>query len=79
MRELKLRSGLVPVTKNVRNARFKKESHEDPVLVHDVERILKDIIDYGFADNVEEELMEFDEEGKLVRVVKGAKDKKKLS
>jgi len=38
---------------------------------------LKDIIDYGFADNVEEELLEFDDEGNLTNLIKGAKEKRK--
>ena len=36
------------------------------------------IIQYGFADNVEEELLKFDAEGKLESVVKGAKEKRQL-
>jgi len=42
---LKLRHGLAPPTKNVRNVRYKKEPAEDPAEVHAVEKILKDIID----------------------------------
>lgn len=42
---LRLRHGLAPPTKNVRNVRYKKEPSEDPAEVHAVEKILKDIID----------------------------------
>ena len=31
---------------------------------------------YGFADNVEEELLEFDEKGLLIKCTRGAKEKK---
>eukprot|EP00347_Sterkiella_histriomuscorum_P002384 403368367 len=74
---LKFRHGLAPVAKNIRNIRHKKEPNEDPDEVHAVEQILKDIIDYGFADNVEEELLEFDDNGDLKSCVKGAKEKRK--
>ena len=47
----------------------------DPVVakqkVHEVEMILKNLIETGFADNCDEELLEFDEEGKLVNVTQG--------
>ena len=33
--------------------------------------ILKDLIETGFAKNCDEELIEFDDQGKLVNVVKG--------
>jgi hypothetical protein len=45
--------------------------------VHAVETILKDIIDYGFADNVEEELLQFNAQGELVNCIKGAKEKRR--
>ncbi len=61
----------------MRNIRYKKEPTEDPDEVHAVETILKDIIDYGFADNVEEELLQFNAQGDLVNVVKGAKEKRR--
>ena len=70
-----MRNGLAPVTKNVRNVRFKKEQNEDPKQVEGVEKILKDIIDYGFADNVEEEMLEFNDEGELDKKVRGSKEK----
>ena len=39
--------------------------------VHQVEMILKSLIETGFADNCDEELLEFDEEGKLVNTIPG--------
>ena len=38
-----------------------------------VERTLKDLIEFGFAENVEEELLEFDEQGNLVKVTAGGR------
>lgn len=38
---------------------------EDPEKVYKVEGQLKTIIDYGFSERVEEELLTFDQEGKL--------------
>ena len=38
-----------------------------------VEQTLKDIIEFGFAENVEEELLEFDEQGNLVNVKSGGR------
>ena len=47
----------------------------DPVVdarkVHEVEVILKNLIETGFADNCDEELLEFDDDGALVKVTKG--------
>ena len=34
-------------------------------------------IQYGFADNVEEELLEFNETGELIKCTKGAKEKRR--
>ena len=39
--------------------------------MHQVEVILKSLIETGFADNCDEELLAFDEEGKLVGVTPG--------
>jgi hypothetical protein len=39
--------------------------------VHEVEVILKNLIETGFADNCDEELLEFDDDGNLVKVTKG--------
>ncbi len=43
--------------------------------VHTIERILKDIIDYGFSENVEEELLEFDDKGDLTNTTSGTREK----
>lgn len=72
---LKFRHGVSSVAKNVRNIRHKKEIREDPSEVHSVEKVLKDIIDYGFADNVEEELLDFNDQGDLVSCIKSVKEK----
>lgn len=57
---MKFRSGLTPVTKNIRNIRFGREyilfsiqtifyrPNEDSTEVHNVEKILKDIIDVRY-------------------------------
>jgi hypothetical protein len=47
--------------------------------VHAVEKILKDIIDFGFADNVEEELLKFDKEGKLESRITGARERRGIN
>eukprot|EP00351_Strombidinopsis_sp_SopsisLIS2011_P006035 CAMPEP_0116874734 /NCGR_PEP_ID=MMETSP0463-20121206/6289_1 /TAXON_ID=181622 /ORGANISM="Strombidinopsis sp, Strain SopsisLIS2011" /LENGTH=127 /DNA_ID=CAMNT_0004518861 /DNA_START=446 /DNA_END=829 /DNA_ORIENTATION=- len=75
--DLKYRHGLSPAATNVRNIRHKRDPKVDTTQVHEVEKILKDLIEYGFADNCEEELMEFDEDGNLVKVTKGVQDKDK--
>ena len=36
--------------------------------------ILKNLIETGFAENCDEELLEFNEDGKLINVVKGVTD-----
>ena len=41
--------------------------------VSKVEQTLKDIIEYGFAENVEEELLEFNESGQLVKISTGGR------
>ena len=51
---LKFRNGISPVTHNIRNIRYKKKPEFDTDQVHGVERILKDLIDYGFAKHVDE-------------------------
>ena len=68
---LKFRHGLSPGAHNVKNVRHKTEPIVDPNKVHEVEVILKNLIETGFADNCDEELMEFDEEGALVKITKG--------
>jgi hypothetical protein len=59
------------VAKNVRNIRYKKKPKFDVEQVKKIETILKDLIDYGFADHVDEQLLEFDEKGILRNVVDG--------
>jgi hypothetical protein len=51
--------------------RHKLDPIVDPNKVHEVEIILKNLIETGFADNCDEELLEFDEDGALVKVTKG--------
>ena len=51
---LRFRSGISPVTKNVRNIRYKKKPEFEVEKVKNVETILKDLIDTGFADHVDE-------------------------
>ena len=46
----------------------------DKQMVHQVEMVLKDLIETGFADNCDEELLHFDEDGKLVKIEKGASE-----
>ena len=62
-----MRDGLTPATKNIVNVRHKNDVEEDPEEISKVENVVKDIIDYGFADHVTEELLHFDEDGNLVR------------
>ena len=69
--DLKWRHGLTPPTTNVRNVRHKVEPIVDKQKVHQVELILKSIIETGFADNCIEELLEFDADGKLVKTTPG--------
>ena len=69
--DLKFRHGLSPGAQNIRNVRHKVEPIVDVDKVHQVEMILKSLIETGFADNCDEELLEFDEEGKLVNTIPG--------
>ena len=62
-----LRDGLTPATKNIMNVRYKDEVNEKREDVGIVEEYLKDNIDYGFSENAIEELLYFDENGKLVK------------
>ena len=55
----------------MRNVRHKVDPIVNKDKVHEVEIILKNLIETGFADNCDEELLEFDEDGVLVRVTKG--------
>ncbi len=71
LNDLKFRHGLAPGAHNVRNVRHKVDPIVDPNKVHEVEIILKNLIETGFADNCDEELLEFDEDGVLVKITKG--------
>jgi len=59
--DLKMRSGISPVAKNIVNIRFKQKPHFDPERVKKIEGVLKDLIDFGFAEHVDEQLLDFDE------------------
>ena len=69
--DLRLRHGLSPASKNIRNVRHKVDPIVDKKTVHRVEVILRSLIETGFAENCDEELLEFDDEGNLVRTIKG--------
>ena len=60
------RHGLTPPTQHIKKLRYKKGPVYDHKEVEIIERTLKDIIEYGFADNVEEELLEFGSDGELI-------------
>ena len=60
-----------PAARNIRNVRHKVDPIVDKDKVHQVEMILRSLIETGFADNCDEELLEFDDEGKLVGRIKG--------
>ena len=45
--------------------------------MHQVEVVLKSLIETGFADNCDEELLEFDDEGKLVKVTPGVTEEQR--
>jgi hypothetical protein len=57
---------LSPAAQNIRNVRHKVDPIVDRNKVHLVEKVLKSIIETGFADNCKEELLEFDKNGILV-------------
>ena len=69
--KLKMRSGLSPISKNIINYRYKQKPTFDVEKVKKIETILKDLIDFGFADHVDEQLLDFDENGKLKHVIDG--------
>jgi len=71
LNDLKWRHGLSPAAMNVRNVRHKIDPIVDKSKVHEVEMILKNLIETGFAKNCDEELLEFDDQGILVNVIKG--------
>ena len=71
---LKWRHGLSPGAKNITNIRHKLEPKVDKQQVLKVEIILKNLIETGFAENCDEELLVFDESGKLDKTEKGMTD-----
>jgi TATA-binding protein-associated factor Taf7 len=75
--KLKMRSGLSPISKNIINYRFKQKPTFNTNKVKKIEGILKDLIDFGFAEHVDEQLLDFDENGKLKTVVDGKYTDKK--
>lgn len=74
MPDLKWRHGLSPGAKNVTNVRHKIEPTVDSKQVQKVEIILKNLIETGFAENCDEELLIFDENGKITETLKGMTD-----
>ena len=60
---LKFRHGLTPTAKNIASLRHKSDPQPDKAKVAEVETILKDLIETGFAHNCEEELLHFDDDG----------------
>jgi len=69
--DMRMRHGLSPAAKNIRNVRHKVDPIVDKKTVHRVEVILRSLIETGFAENCDEELLEFDDDGNLVNVIKG--------
>jgi hypothetical protein len=63
---LRFRHGISPIAKNIRNIRYKKKPEFDVEKVKRIETILKDLIDFGFADHVDEHRLDFDPEGGLI-------------
>lgn len=49
-----MRSGISPVSKNIINIRYKQKPKFEPERVRKIESILKDLIDFGFSDHVDE-------------------------
>ena len=73
-----MRDGISPVAKNVINNRYKQKPVFDVEKVKRVEAILKDLIDFGFSEHVDEQLLEFDDEGKLKKIIDGKRDESKV-
>ena len=65
---LEFRHGISPVAFNVRNTRYKKQPKFDKTQVSKTEGILNSLIQYGFSDHVDEQLLKFDKKGILVDV-----------
>lgn len=68
---LQFRHGLSPIAQNVRNIRYKRKPEFDTEKVRRVEGILKDLIDYCFAEHVDEQLLWFDKDGNLYKTEDG--------
>jgi len=68
---LLFRHGISPITKNVRNIRYTKKLKFDFEKVKVVESVLKDMIEYGFSEHVDEELLHFDDDGNLSKIEDG--------
>ena len=75
--DLRYRNGLSPAAKNIRNVRHKVDPIVDKKTVHQVEKVLRSLIETGFAENCDEELLEFDDEGNLLKVTKGITDEQR--
>ena len=71
MSNLRWRHGLAKPAENIRNIRHKLDPKVDQNKVQLVEAVLKDLIETGFADNCDEELLEFDEDGNLKNRIQG--------
>ena len=77
MSDLRFRNGLSPAAKNLRNVRHKVDPIVDKKTVHQVEKVLRSLIETGFAENCDEELLEFDDDGNLTKVTKGITDEQR--
>ena len=69
--DLKWRHGLTPGARNVTNVRHRIEPKYNKDEVAEVETILKSLIESGFAPNCDEELLSFDDDGKLQNIQQG--------
>ena len=69
--DMRYRHGLAPAARNIRNVRHKVDPVVDTKTVHQVEQILRSLIETGFAENCDEQLLVFDEEGALVERIDG--------
>lgn len=73
---MRFRHGISPIAKNIRNIRYKKKPEFDVEKVKRIETILKDLIDFGFADHVDEHRLDFDAEGGLLQAIDGKNERK---
>lgn len=79
MSKIRMRSGISPVAKNIINLRWKQKPQFETEKVKKVEAILKDLIDFGFSDHVDEQLLDFDDEGRLRHLISGKPQEKKAA